>query len=124
MPLSNFGPPKHVHSATIKNTTDTPVQCTIWYCGENAHHEAERINVTIPAQNEFYAETRAYANAHMITDKVIHKIIVTKSDGKKLELQRPFEGVAGTMKDGVVGAMKGWEFYIEENGIKSHNPYS
>jgi hypothetical protein len=68
-----------------------------------------------PNGGHFFAETRAYLNAHLIIDKHIYKIQADIVDGKSLELKWPYPGLVEIHE-------KEWQFDIEEDGIKSINP--
>lgn len=107
----------YVHSAHIYNRTSQSINLKIFYCGENQHHEHEviRINKLEPSGGHFFAETRAYADAHLIIDKKIYKIQADLNDGKTLELKWPYQGLVEIHE-------KEWRFDIEEDGIKSINP--
>ncbi len=114
MPLK---PKYYVHSAHIYNRTSHSINLKIFYCGENQHHEQEviRMNNLEPNGGHFFAETRAYVNAHLITDKHIYKIQADIIGGKTLELKWPYPGLVEIHE-------KEWQFDIEEDGIKSINP--
>ncbi|CAF2018586.1 unnamed protein product [Rotaria magnacalcarata] len=107
----------YVHSAHIYNRTSHFVNLKIFYCGENQHHEHAiiRMDKLEPNGGLFFAETRAYANAHLIVDKHIYKIQADINDGKTLELKWPYQGLVEKHE-------KEWQFDIEEGDIKSINP--
>ncbi|CAF1109028.1 unnamed protein product [Rotaria sp. Silwood1] len=107
----------YVHSAHIYNRTSHPINLKIFYCGENQHHEHEiiRMNQLEPNGGHYFAETRAYLDAHLIIDKNIYKIQAETIDGKTLELKWPYQGLVEIHE-------KEWQFDIEEDGIKSINP--
>ncbi|CAF1489387.1 unnamed protein product [Adineta steineri] len=107
----------YVHSAHIYNRTTQPIDLKIYYCGENQHHEKEMIRMNRLEGNggHYFAETRAYANAHTISDRNIHKIQAETTDGKILEIKWPYEGLVERNE-------KEWQFDIEDDGIKSINP--
>ncbi|CAF0916750.1 unnamed protein product [Rotaria sordida] len=108
---------QYVHSAHIYNRTSHSINLKIFYCGESQHHEHEiiRMNNLEPNGGHYFAETRAYADAHRIIDKHIYKIQAEISDGKILELKWPYQGLFEIHE-------KDWQFDIEENDIKSINP--
>ena len=114
MPLR---PKYYVHSAHIYNRTSHSINLKIFYCGENQHHEHEviRLNNLEPNGGHFFAETRAYADAHFITDKNIYKIQAEIVGEKTLELKWPYTNLVEIHE-------KEWQFDIEEDGIKSINP--
>ncbi|CAF3338978.1 unnamed protein product [Rotaria socialis] len=107
----------YVHSAHIYNRTSHFINLKIFYCGENQHHEHAIIcmNKLEPNGGHFFAETHAYANAHLIVDKHIYKIQADINDGNTLELKWPYQGLVEKHE-------KEWQFDIEEGGIKSINP--
>lgn len=114
MPLK---PKYYVHSGHIYNRTPDTINLKIFYCGENQHHEQEIIRMNNLEGNggHFFAETRAYANAHVISDKHIYKIQADINNGKTLELKWPYSGLVETNE-------KEWQFDIEQDQIKSINP--
>ena len=107
----------YVHSAHIYNRTAHPVNLQIFYCGENQHHEHEVIQMNKVEANggHYFAETRAYADAHTITDRRIYKIQATTADGKTLEIKWPYQGLVEQHE-------REWQFDVDDDGIKSINP--
>lgn len=107
----------YVHSAHIYNRTAQAINLKIYYCGENQHHEHEmvRLNQLEGHGGHYFAETRSYADAHMIIDRHIYKIQAETTDGKTLEIKWPYEGLVDHHE-------KEWQFDVEDDGIKSINP--
>lgn len=89
----------------------------VFYCGENPHHEQQMISMNQVEANggHFFAETRAYGEAHLILDKRIYKIQAEFDNGKILEIKWPYTNLEQIHE-------KEWQFDVEEEEIKSINP--
>ena len=110
-------PKLYVHSAHIYNRTSHTINLKIFYCGENQHHEQQMIRMNKVESNggHYFAETRAYAAAHLIVDKHIYKIQAESDDGKTLQIKWPYSNLEQIHE-------KEWQFDVEEDQIKSINP--
>ncbi|CAF1379271.1 unnamed protein product [Rotaria magnacalcarata] len=107
-PHCHVGPPKHVYSATVKNSSNDDVEIEIEYAGSQpAHHETIKAHIPQHGSHEIHektVQTDGYEQR-----KFLQKITVHHANGNKQVLESPFHGV--------ISPEKNWKFEIGHDSV-------
>lgn len=105
--------PPHVYSCFVINNTSEPIECDVHYNGRPEEDTFnEDVHVTIPENSEKFFPRKLFQpdlpDSYCRWVKIITNIRVTKSDGKTLEVNYPFDNVHQPIRN--------WEFHVENEG--------
>ncbi|CAF2424957.1 unnamed protein product [Rotaria sp. Silwood2] len=107
-PCCNVGPPKHVYSAILKNSSGQDVELEIEYMGSKPDHR-ETIKINVPKNGSHKIVEKTVQSDGCEQRKVLQKITVQYQNGTKQELKAPFEGV--------ISPQQNWRFEIDHDHI-------
>ncbi|CAF4242780.1 unnamed protein product, partial [Rotaria sp. Silwood2] len=108
---------RKIYACALKNVSDYDAKVVLIYEGieyDNGEIKNTRLNMDVEKGKTRYLSERLITRRTYNIREVVDRIEVTLSNGTKLELQAPFEGVENPTAD--------WHFVIENTQIKSAGP--
>ncbi|CAF1165633.1 unnamed protein product [Rotaria sordida] len=108
---------RKIYACALKNVSDYDAKVVLTYAAieyDNGEVKNTRLDMDVEKGKIRYLSERLITKRTHNVREVIEQIDVTLSNGTKLELKAPFDGVENPTAD--------WHFVIENTQIKSAGP--
>ncbi|CAF0887914.1 unnamed protein product [Rotaria sp. Silwood1] len=108
---------RKIYACALKNVSDYDAKVILIYEGieyDNGEIKNTRLDIDVEKGKTRYLSERLITRRTYNIREVIDRVEVTLSNGTKLELKAPFDGVENPTAD--------WHFVIENTQIKSAGP--